>query len=687
MNTIRQSKTLLAIFALLLIFGGCKGETPTAPPTGGGGNPPGGGTPPPTTGLQVTLTASNTNPLVDSSVTVTATVTQDGQPVPNGTAVEFTTNAGGFEGTAATAVIKTTTNGVATVTLSSSAAGRARVTAVVNNVQRSVEVTFEGRPAPPPPPVNSDPVIESVSPSVGRPAGGETIRITGRNFGGPIRVLFNTGTGQPVEAFVVAATSTTIDVVTPGVNVGAGQQVVADITVITQAGTANERRVERQDIFTFRAEQFTPRVSTATPNSGPVLGGTRVTIHGDGFQAPVQVLFGAAEARVISVAFDRIDVEAPAARDTSDNGSGAVTGSVDITVHNINSQTRTTLAGGFRYVSALQITAISPLVGASVGGTDVIIDGIGFTAPVEVTIAGVRADVLSVSATRLRVRTGPLASPCATGGGPVIVRNAVNGDADIFGDEPTEITFTYQAVSPRILSLSDIPAEGLVAGQTITGIVRDPGVGPLGTGEVTFLIGDRPVVTSPNRVTQGRGDQTFTFATPTNLDFPTVACTVDGQQGTQLGATVLAVTFRNLTTACFDTIPGAVRVRPNPTANPCVIPPPADVEQVVPIAPSCANAGVVVTAGTATGTATITFRNAGGRPLTITPNPPFTGDNPQDFRINPDPVTIAPGASASFPVTFDPQAVGLRRAVINFLTNDPDAIEQSINVCVQGSGS
>src|SRR5688500_5784518 len=143
MNTMRHSKTLLALLALLLILGACKGESPTAPPPGGGipGNPN-----PIPTGIDVTLTSTNANPLVDSSVTITATVTQNGQPAPNGTAVEFSTTRGTFDGSSNVAVIKTTTNGAASVTLTSSTAGVARVTAIVNNVVRTIEVTFQTRP-------------------------------------------------------------------------------------------------------------------------------------------------------------------------------------------------------------------------------------------------------------------------------------------------------------------------------------------------------------------------------------------------------------------------------------------------------------------------------------------------------------------------------------------------------------
>ena len=614
MNTIRQSKTLLAIFALLLIFGACKGESPTAPSTGGGGNPPGGGgTTPPPTSVELTLTASNTSPLVDSSVTVTATVTQNGQPVPNGTAVEFTTTAGGLDGTAATSIIRTTTNGVATVTLTSSTAGPARVTAVVNNVLRTVDVTFQPR-AVPPPPINTDPVIDSVSPATGRPAGGQTIRITGRNFAGPLRVLFVPENGTPIEAFVVSSTETTIDVVTPGVNLAVGQQLAADIVVITQAGTATERRAERTGAFTYTTQQLTPRISTATPNSGPVVGGTRVEIFGDGFESPVQVLFGSAEARVISVEFGRIEVEAPTARDTSSDGSGVVTGPVDITVRNINSQTSAVLPGGFRYVSAVQITAAGPTEGPFTGGTRVEIDGVGFVGPVAVSIGGVAAQPIFVSSTKIiAITSGVALNSCADVSGPIVVTNIVNGDTAVGP------SFTFRVLRPTILSVSDTSTLG---GTITVRVANAIGTPRLRLGDTSLSI--------TNAVDNGDGTTTFTAVVPMTIPLQTEAC--PGVPGVSRRLpTAFNVTYTSATTTCTDTLQNGATIVPapnsptiavspaagftpftatitpgtpgNPGATPPVPPTPATVTPSAPQTVSIANSG--------TGTLTVSSVTAG----------------------------------------------------------------------------
>src|SRR5438105_6389796 len=178
----RTRNYLLASVAVLALFAGCKGETPTSPNTPSPGNPGGNVTPP--TGATITLAVSNATPQVDSSSVVTATVTQNNQPVPNGTAVEFTTNLGSFTEANAQTMIRTTTNGVATATLTSSTAGPATVTATVNNVSKTTTVTFSLKPVVTPP-IDLSPVITGITPTVGRPQGGEVLTINGKNFSAP----------------------------------------------------------------------------------------------------------------------------------------------------------------------------------------------------------------------------------------------------------------------------------------------------------------------------------------------------------------------------------------------------------------------------------------------------------------------------------------------------------------------
>src|SRR5207253_2620440 len=163
-----------------------------------------------------------------------------------------------------------------------------------------------------------------------------------------------------------------------------------------QAGTAAEQRVTKAAGFTFTSATLTPVILGLSPTSGPIGGGTRVTIFGNNFQSPVQVFFNSAEAQLISVTFSQIIVMSPRASDTAPAGSGTITGPVDVTVKNINSNKSVTASGGFRYTPAMQITAFAPGVGTALGGTQVTIDGTGFDDPVAVTIGGFATQPLRV---------------------------------------------------------------------------------------------------------------------------------------------------------------------------------------------------------------------------------------------------------------------------------------------------
>lgn len=685
MKILRDRKYLFALLGLLLVFAACKGESPTAPnpSTGGGGSTPGGSTP--TTGTVITLTVSNPSPIAGSTSTVSATVTVNGQPAPNGTAVEFATNFGTFTDTDAKQfTIRTTTSGVATATVSSSTAGTATVTATINNVTRSATINFRAQEVPPIPP-STAPTITAITPNFGNPAGGQFVTITGTNFRQPLKVLFDFGANTtPVEAQVTNATSTSITVLTPRTDLGTGQTKAATIVVITDLGSVNEQRATSSP-FTFVSEQLTPSISAISPASGPITGGTRVTIFGDAFQAPVQVFFGSAEAQIIQVTFKQLIVITPTARDTSPNGGTTVTGPVNLRVINIASAKEASLANAFRYTPAMQITAITPTFGSANGGSEVTIDGTGFDDPVIVAVTvgtqSVQAQPLRVSGTQILARIGALPSPCSGAAGPITVTNVENG-----GTASSPVSFTYVAVPPTILSLVDnTPLDPLLPGQTATITVRDPGIGPLGNATIRFTVGGVTVVPSPSTITTGTGSQAFTITIPTNLTFPTVPCTTGGgTTGIQFGPGTFDIVFNNVTTVCTDRLVG-VSIGP-PATNPCIVAPP--VASVGAAAPACpAGPSQAVGAGVAAGAISITVSNtapAGAQALTVTAS---IQTNAAEFpAVNPSTQqTISPGSSQIFTVDFDPSATGQRTGVVRFTTNDPARPTVDVQVCGTGT--
>ncbi len=683
MKVLRGRKILFALLALLVVFAACKGESPTAPtPQGGGGGGTGGGGTPPV-GATITLTVSNPNPLTSSTTVVTATVTQGGNPVANGTAVEFGTTLGNWTDTGLPTTIRTTTNGVATATLTSSTAGTAVITAVVNNVSNKINVTFTSTPVTPPPPTTA-PTITNMTPSSGKPEGGDIVTLTGTNFRTPVRVLLDLGAGVTREAFVSSVTPTQVQFITPQVNLGAGQTLDAAVSLLNEAGTPNEVKVAAPSAFTFRKAQLTPSITTVSPDSGPITGGTRITIFGSGFEAPVQVSFGAggsfAQMQVISVTFDQIVAITPAARDVNPNGSGTLTGPVDLRIININSGTKVVATGVFRYTPAMQITGVRPLTGTALGGTEVTIDGIGFDPPVDVFIGGVLAQTIRVSGTQILARTSPLANPCGGGSGEIRVVNINNGDFAI-----SKESFKFIGVLPVIIAVN--PSTGITPGSTITVDVQDPGIGPLGSAIIRFTIGGTAVTPTPNVITVGTGVQTFTVVVPTTgFTFPTIACTTAAASaGTQLGPITTNLTFTNVTTSCTATLDGMVVNPPGP--NTCLAPPTATSS-----APPCP-AGVVLppvaAAGTVTTSGTFTISNAASaRDLTIgVPSvAPGTTNPPTTITVSPNTQqTVTAGTGVTYTITVDPSAVGPFTGTITFTTNDPT--KSQLQVCFSGSGT
>jgi hypothetical protein len=75
-----------------------------------------------------------------------------------------------------------------------------------------------------------------------------------------------------------------------------------------------------------------------------------------------------------------------------------------------------------------------------------------------------------------------------------------------------------------------------------------------------------------------------------------------------------------------------------------------------------------------TTTRTFTIRNPGGLDLNLTGSPLVTisGANAGDFTLTtvPSASTLAPGASVTFQITFDPSAIGLRTAMVSIANND-----------------
>jgi C1A family cysteine protease/dipeptidyl aminopeptidase/acylaminoacyl peptidase len=143
-------------------------------------------------------------------------------------------------------------------------------------------------------------------------------------------------------------------------------------------------------------EGVAPAITTISPASGPVTGGTPVTITGTGFVSGATVKIG------VNAATDVAFVNTTTI--TAKTPLSATVGPKDVVVTNPDTQSGT-LTNGFTYTN-ITITSILPNSGPLVGGTPVTITGTGFVSGATVKI-GVNAatDVAFVNATTFTAKT------------------------------------------------------------------------------------------------------------------------------------------------------------------------------------------------------------------------------------------------------------------------------------------
>jgi len=182
-----------------------------------------------------------------------------------------------------------------------------------------------------------------------------------------------------------------------------------------------------------------PKVQSVTPSSGPVVGGTAVTISGTGFANGATVSFGGTAASATVVGSTTINAVAPA------HASGAV----NVVVTNPDGQS-STLTSGFAYASAPppSVGSITPNSGSTAGGTSVTISGSAFVSGATVSIGGAAATGVSVTGGNTITATS---SAHAAGTVNVVVTNP-DGQS---GTLTNGFTFTSPPGSETVLLADD----------------------------------------------------------------------------------------------------------------------------------------------------------------------------------------------------------------------------------------
>src|SRR5262245_49260169 len=464
----------------------CSSDAPSPTPPRVNTPGPSGSSP-----LQIRLFTSNANPIAGTCTAIQALVTLNGSNVPDGTGVSFTTDLANsvFQQNLLPLVSVTTQGGVATTALCSNSTGLAtvRASATVGSDSGSATIQIAFQPSP-----QVAPFFTFCSPSFGPAAGGTTLVVNGGRFFGDTtttRATFS-ALGVTREALVTAVTATTVTLVTPAFPEASSSSVPVTINVTFGTKSTTPVTLTLPNCFAFgTASSSTPTITAVVPSSGSNEGNTLVSIFGSGFSSPLQVFFGPVEARVVSVSFNQIVVSTPPA---SGAGLPNLNQTVSVRVHEVNSGQDANLSAGFRFVTALQITAIdNGIQRVDAPFTAVTIHGQGFLAPVAVTLAGIPAQVVSVSATELLVLPGnPFLNACSDLSGPVVVTNINSGDTK------SGPNFVYQVLitKPTISSVS--PANG-PPGTTLT-------IAGTNLGNITSVtIGGKPapIVSTPTATT------------------------------------------------------------------------------------------------------------------------------------------------------------------------------------------
>jgi len=526
----RRIAIALTLLALVVGLHACAADAPTRPPGGGGG-----GT---STALQIQLFTSDANPRAGSCTLIEAVVTLNGNSVPDGTGVSFTTDFGSFSQNGLASVSVVTTNGAAITALCGPGAGTARVkaTATVSGKTGSATITIVFQPD-----AGTLPFVSSCSPSLGPTAGGTEVTLNGGRFFGTVsttRVQFTAG-GITRDGIVTSVGATSVTVQTPGFPELTAPSNPAQVTLTLGTNLPTPVVLSLPTCFTFgTAGSGTPTITALLPSQGTKEGGTRVTIIGSGFSTSgVQVFFGPAEATVLTTTFNQIIVLSP-----RNFGVGEQT--VDVTVKNISSGA-TSAAVSFRYTPAVVITAwtnnVQPLGGPFVPVT---ILGQGFQAPVAVTLAGFGAIIQSVSATEIVVIPGPaLPNGCENISGPINVVNINTGDGAEAG------SFTYLITKPTI--------NGVNPGNSCPGGAPCVPGGGFGGNPVTITGSGFPsnvqvkFGTQTAFVTSVTSNQIDVTAPITSVAAP--ACPTGTPVGTPVNAATVDITVTDPNTTCAVT--------------------------------------------------------------------------------------------------------------------------------------
>ncbi|AVZ76801.1 cell surface protein [Streptomyces lunaelactis] len=201
----------------------------------------------------------------------------------------------------------------------------------------------------------------------GSTAGGQTVTVTGTDLGGATAVNFGT---KP--AAITGNTAGSVSVITP---TGAG---VVGVTVVTPGGVGGP------EPFFYLPP---PVILSVSPGSGPVAGGSTITISGRYLASATTVQFGGSTVTPTVVSDQELTVVSP-------TGAASTVALAVVTLGG-------TASTAFRFVDPPTATGFSPLSGLPAGGTLVGITGTNLLTTTGVTFGAVPATFAVLSDTEI----------------------------------------------------------------------------------------------------------------------------------------------------------------------------------------------------------------------------------------------------------------------------------------------
>lgn len=221
--------------------------------------------------------------------------------------------------------------------------------------------------------------ITGVSPASGPEAGGTSVVISGTSLTGATAVLVD---GLPTTSFTVDSDAQ----ITAIVPAGSG---LVDVSVVAPLGTATAT-----DAYAYVAPGA-PDAAAIAPATGPVAGGTIVTITGTGFLGATGVTFDGLAAAVTVDSDTQLTVVSPP----------HAAGAVNVVVQHPLGDAAPLV---YTYTAVTTIDGVSPPQGFEEGGQTVVISGTCFTGATDVRFGATSAASFTVdSDTRITAVTPP----------------------------------------------------------------------------------------------------------------------------------------------------------------------------------------------------------------------------------------------------------------------------------------